>query len=522
MANLNFGAYGLSTPLAVPSATNQVAGMSRAAAQTQSARERSAIDSGRRASLRSTPPTARQAQAGARRWRQAYADLHTLEDAGPERAAASVDPDGDGATTADFSDLDAGRSRDEARADRAARNARRAELQEEGGLRRGQARRAERRERRQSRDDDATVQDAPQWPTVPEVREAAAAFTEAVRTLGALSSVRLDVPVRRPTLGLVGYEDRFCTLQVSARGDSNEYVDLYNTTYSAGRHATNTNFLINRISYATQEAVQVVRTFGDYYLSDVGENPTTLSVEGVLFESKNFPWLSEWKANYDKFLRARQCILRKAMVHLVVDDVMYTGYIIETGLTRDVAPAWELVPFNFTMILRSAVNLRETELFPDDQSASSLLERQYGLLASNIGDPDASTLAQAAEIVSGTFGEGSNRLQYAELEFNGDIDEAVTRVNLSHLEDVARKINASMGRNFIDLQGLRTGYLSQRLAEFEGVGVSNPEVLQTYGFPSRYEMAVDARRARVQEEYRTAVEAGVNAAINEISSWNIL
>jgi hypothetical protein len=304
------------------------------------------------------------------------------------------------------------------------------------------------------------------------------------------------VPVRRPTLGLVGYEDRFCTLQVSARGDSNEYVDLYNTTYSAGRHATNTNFLINRISYATQEAVQVVRTFGDYYLSDVGENPTTLSVEGVLFESKNFPWLSEWKANYDKFLRARQCILRKAMVHLVVDDVMYTGYIIETGLTRDVAPAWELVPFNFTMILRSAVNLRETELFPDDQSASSLLERQYGLLASNIGDPDASTLAQAAEIVSGTFGEGSNRLQYAE--------------------------NASMGRNFIDLQGLRTGYLSQRLAEFEGVGVSNPEVLQTYGFPSRYEMAVDARRARVQEEYRTAVEAGVNAAINEISSWNIL
>ena len=108
---------------------------------------------------------------------------------------------------------------------------------------------------------------------------------------------RIDTVVRRPTLGLVGYEDRFCTLEIfgkDANGDG-DYVPMYNTSYSAPRHPINSNFLINRISHGTQEAVQIVRTFGDYYLSDVGENPTTVEVEGVLFESKNFPWLSEWR-----------------------------------------------------------------------------------------------------------------------------------------------------------------------------------------------------------------------------------
>ena len=216
------------------------------------------------------------------------------------------------------------------------------------------------------------------------------------------------------------------------------------------------------------------------------------------------------------------------MVHLVVDDVMYMGYIIASSVSRNVSPAWELVPFNFTMILRSAVNLRVDELFPSSTEARAALastigaQGPNGLLPGNIGDPDASTLAQVAEIVSGSFDEG-NRLQQVDgLKFAGSVDEAATRVNIEHLVDVARRINVSKGYDFIDLQELRNGYLAQRMAEVESIGLSNPDVLQKLGFPSRYEMAVSARRTRVQEEYREGIEAGINAARQGLTRWGFL
>lgn len=338
---------------------------------------------------------------------------------------------------------------------------------------------------------------------------------------------RADTVVRRPTLGLVGYEDRFCTIEMYAKsleGGEGEYIPLFNSTYASSRHQINSNFLINQINLNSQEAVQIVRTFGDYYLSDVGENPTTLEVQGVLFEAKNFPWLTEWRANYDRYLRARQCILRKAMVYLTVDDTMYSGYIIASNVSRNVSPAWELVPFGFTMVLRNAVDLRANALFPDVPASAmrDVVNSRSGLLEGNIGDPDASTLAQVAEIVAGSFDEGNQLLQVENLEFEGNVDAAVLRVNINHLVEVARQINAARGTDLIDLQGLRNGYLAQRYDEFASVGVSHPEVLQLLGFPSKYEMAVSSRRARVQEEYRAGLEAGVNAAVKGLSKWGVL
>lgn len=339
---------------------------------------------------------------------------------------------------------------------------------------------------------------------------------------------RVDTVVRRPTLGVVGYEDRFCRLEVYAKsleGGIGDYIPMHNTSYASGQHPINTNFLINQVTLGAEEAVQVVRTFGDYYLSDVGENPRTLSVQGVLIESKNFPWLSEWRANYDHYLRARQCILRKAMAYLTIDDTMYGGYIISTGISRNVTPAWELVPFNFTMILRNAIDLRAESLFrystvnSDNQVVRRLEQASDidGLRESNIGDPDASTLAQVAELVAGEFDDGARLIDPAPLKFAGSVDEAVTRVNIDHLVSVARRINASKGYDFIDLQRLRNGYFTQRRAEFAALGATDPALLERFGFPSRYEMAVDARRARVQEEYREAIESGIEAARRGLS-----
>jgi len=358
-------------------------------------------------------------------------------------------------------------------------------------------------------------------------------WAEATRPadLGAASDANRRPVVRRPTMGLVGYEDRWATIEVVVRtGDSSqgEHVELFNSTYANLRAPVNTNFMVQRVDYRKMETAQVVRTFGDFYISDVGENPEVLKVQGILFESRNFPWLSEWKRNYNTYLRARQCILRRAMVYLTIDDTMYVGYIVNTNATRSTDVAWELVPFSFDMILRNVVEVRDITRFPDvtidtpdppiltpTQQAEWNNGDPFTRLSTAVTHPNGASLAQLAEIVDGRFEDQIVELRQPTLEFEGRLDEAVFRVNIDELVRVARAINAQTGRDFIDIQGLRSGYLAGRQAEFEAMGIPNPEV---YGMPSRYQTEVDARRAGAREQYRSAIEGAFNDAKDEINS----
>lgn len=369
--------------------------------------------------------------------------------------------------------------------------------------------------------------------------------------------------VRRPLIGLIRPDNKYSSLEILVRdGDSSQGtpVEIFNSSYRQGRATITTNYVVQRVDEAISEAVQIVETFGDWYLADVGEKPRILQVQGVLFEAENFPWASEWRMNYDKYLRARQCILRQAQAFLTIDDMMYYGYIIDTSMTRQAQASWQMVPFSFSMVLRGAVDVSPAKLFPEiedpysgevrnedvrfvdglripatvsfeatdftnavdvppgDDALNAIKQQALELY----NEPLDLRLAQSLEIIQGQI-DGQIEITEPVLEFRGDIEPAILENNIDRLTAVARKINKDMGFDFFDLQGLRVGYQQNVRAQLDNLGLYDPYGPANFGLPTEFQDEVAARRRRQQEEvldemrdfFDDARSSGTREAIRE-------
>lgn len=346
--------------------------------------------------------------------------------------------------------------------------------------------------------------------------------------------------VRRPTVGLIGYEDRFSKLEVIVRsGDSRSGIPVrvLNSSYREGYANASTNFFLQEITETSQEAISVVETFNDFYLSDVGEKPRFLTVQGMLLAAKNFPWAQEWRKNYEQYVRGRQCIIRRAMVYLTICEDMYVGYILDSQMSRSITSSFWLVPFSFTMVLRQVVDVRAIQdaietsdgrLVGDNESfgeAGSLfvqgiripdtiaydatvqdiqefsLEQKQKIESEDDSVKEMLNLrnAVAAEIIQGEI-EGIQRVDAPALTWKEGIDKSLTQWNLNRLLAVARALNARAGTEVYNLQRVATGYAAQYQEDLIGAGLYDEYGPATFGLPTEYQSEVDARRRRQQEE----------------------
>lgn len=359
--------------------------------------------------------------------------------------------------------------------------------------------------------------------------------------------------VRRPTLGLVHYHNRFASIEVVARNPADAAgtpVELVNSSYRSGKAAINTNFIVQGVSEAHTEDVGVVQTFGDWYLGASGETPRNFSISGVLFETKNFPWLSEFRTNYDRFLRGSRCILNRAMVYITIDDTLYIGYVVNLSLQRQVVGtgSWGLVPFVMQMALRRIVDIRMQTLFPEtydipDVPDAHLVDEDGNVFVNGIRvsqaqgtarldetgylSPDASTLPDALEIISGAAENNVYVAKEPVLDWQGSKDDAALYVNVSHILSVARAINAARGRQVFDLGRLRQQYLLGKIADFEALG-ADIDMQQRYGLPGIVEreslQRYEERRRLVSDYVETGkqeADAAVNEAIDRARAGNV-
>lgn len=366
--------------------------------------------------------------------------------------------------------------------------------------------------------------------------------------------------VRRPTMGIVQYSNRYATIEVVVRDgtDTGQHIELFNSSYRSARHEVNTNFIIQQVHEELVESATIVQTLGDWYLSDSGELPRMFKVSGALIEAQNFPWVQEFRKNFDKYLRARQCILRSAQVHLTIDDMMYTGYVMGASMARDANVAWPYVPFTLTMVLRRVDDLRAVNVFPDVPNPEDfdLIDPKTGDLfregirvatlqppsrpadGTELANLDVQTLsafapyigagefytnptsssAQLGEIVHGSFEGDTRTVKDLTVEYKGEIGPAELRIDVNALVALARRMNSLTGRTTFNIQRVRNGYMAGRQADFEGMGITNPDVLTKYGFPTEYQQEVSARRRRQQEEYRGAIEDGIELARDAVEN----
>ncbi len=170
------------------------------------------------------------------------------------------------------------------------------------------------------------------------------------------SENRVSLPlqsVRRPLRGIQIKEDTYASIRVlSATGDPVGLFDSSSSevTNGIGRSSDYANFIIQNLQESRVEKQQIVETFGEDYIFFFGERPRFITVRGVLLNTADFNWKSEFWKNYEEFLRGTKLVELNARMYLYFDDIVVEGYIVSASTNQQAMTPYHL-PFNFQMFV---------------------------------------------------------------------------------------------------------------------------------------------------------------------------
>ena len=163
-------------------------------------------------------------------------------------------------------------------------------------------------------------------------------------------------PIRRPYRGIQIKEDRYSTISVLEPGNkpvnliSSSEVDGTSTKGKVGQVWEYADYILQAINEQRVEKQQIIETFGDPYVYFFGERPRIIEVQGLLINTEDFNWKSQFWKNYDEFFRGTKLVERNARVYLSWDTNIVEGYMLQASATENSQEAYS-VPFNFSMLV---------------------------------------------------------------------------------------------------------------------------------------------------------------------------
>lgn len=110
------------------------------------------------------------------------------------------------------------------------------------------------------------------------------------------------------------------------------------------------NFIIQSIVESRQEKAQVLETFGDTFVFFFGERPRILQVSGILMNTLDFNWRTEFWYNYENTLRGTKLVEQNARIYLFYDDLVVEGYMLGAN-AQDLAENPYHIPFSFQLFV---------------------------------------------------------------------------------------------------------------------------------------------------------------------------
>ena len=177
--------------------------------------------------------------------------------------------------------------------------------------------------------------------------------------------------VRRPYRGIEIKEDTYAVIKViKSNGESIPLTDAggelkaqtsgasgaasktSSTTSSSRRAATYnySNFIIQNLIEARQEKSQIMETFGEAYVFFFGEKPRLLQVQGLLMNTLDFNWRTEFWYNYENVLRGTKLVEQDARIYLYWDDLVVEGYMMDAQ-AQDNSEMPYHIPFSFNLFV---------------------------------------------------------------------------------------------------------------------------------------------------------------------------
>jgi hypothetical protein len=111
-----------------------------------------------------------------------------------------------------------------------------------------------------------------------------------------------------------------------------------------------TKFIMESVQETHQERSQIVETFGQFYTFFYGERPPMYNFQGILINTQNANWVSDFMLTYESFLRGTRCVEQKAQAVITYGGRQIQGYILSTN-NQTQAVNQEGVRFGFQMVV---------------------------------------------------------------------------------------------------------------------------------------------------------------------------
>uniref|UniRef100_A0A7C3WXM8 Uncharacterized protein n=1 Tax=Dictyoglomus turgidum TaxID=513050 RepID=A0A7C3WXM8_9BACT len=164
-----------------------------------------------------------------------------------------------------------------------------------------------------------------------------------------------NMPVRRPLRGIQIKPDTYAYFRIIDKyGKSIPVLDAGGVDNPAepgtGVSERYTNFLVQAVSQSSSEKYQIVPTFGDPFIFFYGTQPRIYQVSGLLMNTFDFRWATEFWYNYNKYLSGTKCAENKAKIFFYCDGQLWEGYLLQCQANRT-ADNPNLVPFSFAIFV---------------------------------------------------------------------------------------------------------------------------------------------------------------------------
>jgi len=165
--------------------------------------------------------------------------------------------------------------------------------------------------------------------------------------------------VRRPYRGIQIKEDTYSTLSV--REPSGRAIPLTSSSDRTppaawskpgrtGQVSDYADYILQSVQEQRVEKQQIIETFGDPFVFFFGERPRILQVSGLLINTADFNWRSQFWKNYEERLRGTKLVQQNARAYLSFDTIIVEGYLLNATAMDDSSRPYS-IPFNFSMLV---------------------------------------------------------------------------------------------------------------------------------------------------------------------------
>lgn len=279
--------------------------------------------------------------------------------------------------------------------------------------------------------------------------------------------------VRRPLRGITIKEDTYAVLRAkTATGEDIPFLDSSSPTVEdgIGRSTHYANFIVQQVQEQRVEKQQIVETFGEDYIYFFGERPRFLNVTGILINTKDFNWKSEFWENYERYLRGTRLVEQNARLYFYFDDIVVEGYIVSAATTQESMSPYHL-PFQFQMFVCNYAILSTVGSVFFQQEAEAAMSATGAPKGDGIAPDDPESQAAAAQQAArqGSSG-GLNGFLASASQFLQDASFSIQNT----LETIK---NTFYGRRIVVPQGLGQTIYTPPLtnqASFEPAPINRP------------------------------------------------